>query len=61
SARYKYNVNQKVIQARILNRSSTSSERHNYLEQLIEQDNDIKDNNEDICQHHIVQGILKLF
>ncbi|CAF4811582.1 unnamed protein product, partial [Rotaria sp. Silwood2] len=53
-ARYKLNVDEKVIQAGMFNRSSTSSERHDYLEQLIEGDDDIKDDDEDIPDDEIL-------
>ncbi|CAF1104484.1 unnamed protein product [Rotaria sordida] len=53
-ARYKLNVDEKVIQAGMFNRSSTSSERHDYLEQLIEGEDDSKDDDEDIPDDEIL-------
>ncbi|UJR27769.1 hypothetical protein I4U23_009041 [Adineta vaga] len=47
-ARYKLNVDEKVIQAGMFNRSSTSSERYDYLEQLMEGEDEGKDDDEDI-------------
>jgi SWI/SNF-related matrix-associated actin-dependent regulator of chromatin subfamily A protein 2/4 len=56
-ARYKLNVDEKVIQAGMFNRSSTSSERHDYLEQLIEGDDECKDDDEDIPDDEILNQV----
>ena len=61
-ARYKLNVDEKVIQAGMFNRSSTSSERHDYLEQLIEEGDDCKDDDdEDIPDDEILNQVRKYF
>ncbi|CAF3430093.1 unnamed protein product [Rotaria socialis] len=57
-ARYKLNVDEKVIQAGKFNRSSTSSERQNYLEQLIEGDDELKDDDEDIPDDEILNQMI---
>ncbi|CAF3779677.1 unnamed protein product [Adineta steineri] len=57
-ARYKLNVDEKVIQAGMFNRSSTSSERHDYLEQLIEGDDECKDDDEDIPDDEILNQMI---
>ena len=57
-ARYKLNVDEKVIQAGMFNRSSTSSERHDYLEQLIEGDEECKDDDEDIPDDEILNQMI---
>ncbi|CAF4729937.1 unnamed protein product, partial [Rotaria sp. Silwood1] len=57
-ARYKLNVDEKVIQAGMFNRSSTSSERHDYLEQLIEGEDDLKDDDEDIPDDEILNQMI---
>ncbi|CAF2217431.1 unnamed protein product [Rotaria magnacalcarata] len=57
-ARYKLNVDEKVIQAGMFNRSSTSSERHDYLEQLIEGEDDFKDDDEDIPDDEILNQMI---
>jgi len=46
-AKYKLDVDEKVIQAGMFNRLSTSSERHDYLEQLIEGEDENKDDDDD--------------
>ncbi|CAF0719952.1 unnamed protein product [Adineta ricciae] len=57
-ARYKLNVDEKVIQAGMFNRSSTSSERHDYLAQLMEVDEECKDDDEDIPDDEILNQMI---
>lgn len=57
-ARYKLNVDEKVIQAGMFNRSSTSSERHDYLEQLFGEGEDLKDADEDIPDDEILNQMI---
>ncbi|CAF0887112.1 unnamed protein product [Adineta steineri] len=57
-ARYKLNVEEKVIQAGMFNRSSTSSQRHDYLEQLIGGAGDYKNNDEDIPDDEILNQMI---
>ncbi|CAF4832733.1 unnamed protein product, partial [Rotaria sp. Silwood1] len=57
-ARYKLNVDEKVIQAGKFNRSSTSSERQDYLEQLIEGEDECKDDDEDIPDNEILNQMI---
>jgi SWI/SNF-related matrix-associated actin-dependent regulator of chromatin subfamily A protein 2/4 len=59
-ARYKLNVDEKVIQAGMFNRSSTSSERHDYLEQLIEGEDESKDDDEDIPDDEILNQVRSM-
>ena len=56
-ARYKLNVDEKVIQAGMFNRSSTSSERHDYLEQLMEGEDEAKDDDEDIPDDELLNQV----
>ncbi|CAF3711140.1 unnamed protein product [Adineta steineri] len=57
-ARYKLNVEEKVIQAGMFNRSSTSSQRHDYLEQLIGGADEYKNNDEDIPDDEILNQMI---
>ncbi|CAF1017707.1 unnamed protein product, partial [Adineta ricciae] len=57
-ARYKLNVDEMVIQAGMFNRSSTSSERYDYLEQLIEGEDESKDDDEDIPDDEILNQMI---
>jgi hypothetical protein len=41
----------------MFNRSSTSSERHDYLEQLIEGEDEVKDDDEDIPDDEILNQV----
>ena len=60
-ARYKLNVDEKVIQAGKFNRSSTSSERQDYLQQLMEEDDECKDDDdEDIPNDEILNQVKYL-
>ena len=45
AARYKLNVDEKVIQAGMFDQKSTGSERRNYLQQLL-----VKPEDEEVCQ-----------